>query len=66
MPLDPEPADDGNIVIVREVITGSLRRDIADVLTAAQLADLSPDRLRYSSHFRSCPNAPAHRRKNRP
>lgn len=66
IPLDPDPAEDGNVVIVKEVRVGALYRNVADVLSAAALAALSPDRLRFKSHFATCPNARSHRRKTRP
>jgi hypothetical protein len=60
MPLDPEPVEDGNVVITAEAPLG-LRTE-AVVLTKADLAQIHPDRLRYRSHFSTCPHADQHRR----
>lgn len=54
MPLDPEPAPDGNIVIGED--------GLARVLKRAELAALPADTPRYRSHFSTCPDAAAHRK----
>jgi hypothetical protein len=50
MPLDAQPADDGNIV------------EGDDGLFAVGVRIRKSDRPRYRSHFSSCPNAARHRK----
>jgi hypothetical protein len=53
IPLDAEPAPNGNIVLVD---------DVALVLTPAVLARLADERERYQPHFATCPYANEFRR----
>lgn len=53
MPLDPEPAEDGNIVIINGV-AHTLRGD---------LFEEKHDGPRYKSHFATCEFAAKHRKK---
>ena len=56
MPLDRDPADDGNIMLIdgeaRVLTTG-------ERLRAQNLGDPEP---RFKSHFATCPDAQDHRR----
>ena len=66
MPLDPEPVDHGNVVRLRfrpptdpraaEVV-------LVRVLSAGDVVE--PHVPRYVSHFVTCPDAQAHRRRGR-
>ena len=56
IPLDPNPADDGN---VRLGWVGG--EELALVLAAGELEAARVDGPLYRSHFASCPNAAAHR-----
>lgn len=54
MPIDKNPADDGNLVIVE----GEAR-----VLTTGErLREQKAGTTRFKSHFATCPNASSHRR----
>jgi hypothetical protein len=53
MPLDPEPVDAGNVVIVREGPPPVVRYVAAD-------EEPGP---RFTSHFATCPDAPSWRKK---
>lgn len=58
IPLDAEPASDGNI---RLGLVGG--EEMAIVLSAADVAGYQVDGLAlYKTHFATCPNAAAHRR----
>jgi hypothetical protein len=48
MPLDPEPSEEGNVVILGE---------LARVLAAGETGE-----PRFLSHFATCPNAAQHRK----
>ena len=54
MPLDPEPVEEGNIVL-REL-------DQPTPLALAVPPAAFPDEPRYLSHFATCPDAARHRR----
>ena len=54
MPLDAEPCDDGNIVLVN---------DVAAYLTKEQMAPGVVEGLKFKSHFATCPQSKQHRRK---
>jgi hypothetical protein len=56
MPLDPEPVRDGNVVF-----TGEYDDDVPRVRYLHR--DEAPDVPTYKSHFATCPNADAHRRR---
>lgn len=60
MPLDPEPTDEGNIVLAhREGLV-----PLATVFSNASAArEGAPNADRYTSHFVTCPHAASHRRK---
>ena len=58
MPVNAEPSEDGNIRLAR--INGG---PYADVLSPARLAAGTQEPLR-TSHFVTCPDAPAWRRKS--
>jgi hypothetical protein len=64
MPLDPEPVNDGNVVVTGRILAGR-DRDTPTILVLRPGEDehLDADRLRYVSHFSSCPDAQKHRRK---
>jgi hypothetical protein len=64
-PLDVEPRDDGTIVITTETV-GTLTGNTwprAIVLKRGQPDLFLADQPRYVSHFATCPNAAAHRRR---
>ena len=52
MPVDAEPADDGNVM---------LHEGIAFIVRSGDL--FADGELKYKSHFATCPNAKQHRRK---
>lgn len=56
MPIDPEPAEDGNLAL----IAGD---PIIAVPVAANELLVDDDGLRYKSHFATCPQADQHRRR---
>ena len=58
MPLDPEPAEDGNVAVT-EALEGRYFRVLRD---GEKPAD---DEVRMFSHFMSCPFADRHRRPRR-
>lgn len=61
MPIDPEPYDDGNVVLrVPAGMMGSGEK-VAHLLADTE-APLEGE-LRFRSHFASCPNAKRHRRR---
>lgn len=53
MPIDGDPAPDGNVV---------LRGGKAVVLGPEMLAELPANVPRFKSHFATCPNAAQHRK----
>jgi hypothetical protein len=53
MPLDAEPAEDGNIWLVD---------GMAHVHNGSLFEEMLPEGPRYKSHFASCPNAAQHRK----
>lgn len=56
MPLDVDPHPDGNVIVERQ--DGRLGcRVLGNAAPAAR------DEVRYRSHFATCPNAAAHRRR---
>jgi hypothetical protein len=57
MPVDPEPADDGNVVLARQD-DGTVR---ARVLTGSD--PIVEGRLTYRPHHRTCPDSAEFRRK---
>lgn len=58
IPLDPDPVDDGNVVLSAAVSPG--QAPTAIVLPVGQ--PTLDDDPRYVSHFATCPNADTHRR----
>ncbi len=54
MPLDPEPRDDGTVLLGRS-------DNLAEVI--APTAPTPAGRQRYAPHFATCPNAGQHRRR---
>jgi len=50
MPLDVQPADDGNIIVV-------------DGVAVYLKGEAPPNKLRWKSHFATCPQAAQHRKK---
>lgn len=74
MPLDPQPCDDGNVVVSEsEAVVRTLASLIEGdppvpyglavrVLTKKELEADDPDRPRYRSHFATCPGAARFRR----
>lgn len=60
IPLDPEPVENGNLVLA-ELAPGAALR-VAYVSDVTELNPLAP---RYQSHFVSCPNAGDFRKKKR-
>jgi len=60
MPIDVEPVDGGNVVLYEAPDTGELT---AHVEGKGPHPVTWPTPLRYVSHFTTCPNAAAHRRK---
>lgn len=57
MPLDPEPAENGNVLIAE--VGGE---DVATVLSGHELAMARAERKPlFLSHFATCPNARQHR-----
>jgi hypothetical protein len=59
MPIDAEPAEDGNI-IVSGTVTGE---DTPFVTVLSPKGALAVGGPRYTSHFATCPNADSHRRR---
>lgn len=59
IPVDPDPVDNGNIVLDFGR-TGNLPR--ASVLGPLELQLLEPGVARYVSHFVTCPQADEHRK----
>lgn len=59
MPLDPAPADDGNIILLE----GDVVRVLGAERLAARRAQPGGPGLLYRSHFVSCPDAASHRRR---
>ncbi len=57
MPVDLQPEDDGNLVIV-----GMGPDDAARVTVVEPSAPMLGDPPRYRSHFATCPNADHHRK----
>lgn len=58
MPLDPDPVDDGNVVLTGVWGVSDFGAiEHAEVLPEAQLLLFGDDRPQYQSHFRSCPDA---------
>jgi len=55
MPLDAEPAPDGNVVLTR--VGGQAR--------ARKGSEFGPNMPRHKSHFATCPNANQHRGKGK-
>jgi len=53
MPLDPDPAPDGNVVLV----------DGKAHVMSGELFDPVLEGSRYKSHFATCPNAAKHRKR---
>lgn len=58
MPVNATPEPEGNVLLTLSRSTGKLS---AEVVGAEQ--KIEPDRRRYLSHWTTCPNANAHRRK---
>lgn len=58
MPLDAATVDDGNVVILAGTMDGL---PIAHVLARDEVPPIG--RPRHVSHFATCPNAKAHRRR---
>jgi hypothetical protein len=58
MPLDPEPVEDGNVVLHPSLNGGP---PVATVLSPSP-GDPPPVFARYVSHFVTCPHADDHRR----
>jgi hypothetical protein len=56
IPLDPHPVDNGNVQCVDVEHDGTM---VVEVTSTPR----GPDDPRYVSHFATCPDAPAHRRK---
>lgn len=71
IPLDPEPAGDGNIVETGRTHTSGvpmvryLKKSAAVTWPTLALAvgGQQPDQERYVSHFATCPDADQHRKK---
>lgn len=64
MPIDAYPADDGNLfVFVRPGMTPESESVASDSPRAREHAALG-DAPRFRSHFATCPDAVAHRRKD--
>lgn len=55
MPLDVQPAADGNVVIVE-------RRPAGVLVRVLKKGEAPGDVATYKSHFATCPNARRHRR----
>lgn len=54
IPVDEDPADDGNIVV--DVVNSQF---VASVFKTAEVAaEFAPDEPRYKSHFATCPDGP--------
>lgn len=64
LPMDPDPAENGNVILPIDEdglpLPAIVFRDAEDAM------DGFPGANRYLSHFVTCPNAGAHRRKPRP
>jgi hypothetical protein len=60
IPVDVEPTPDGNLFAVGDGI-GDGETPVVAVITSSRQP--FPDALRYTSHFATCPNASAHRRR---
>jgi hypothetical protein len=60
MPIDPEPAENGNLIIVDHVEQYDRRRgkENVPVVSVVKAYDPTPQR-RYISHFATCPNKAA-------
>ncbi len=52
MPLDQEPCEDGNIILINGIAHYAKKTDMFDAAEP-----------RYKSHFASCPHGPSHRKK---
>jgi hypothetical protein len=76
MPIDPQPCEEGNVIldVVERALTTLATMDdpAARALTERQPPPvrtlhkgeaIDPDVPRYRSHFATCPNAERHRRK---
>lgn len=60
MPIDPEPAPKGNLVIVNGVATVVTKENEAELSTDPLTRERRP---RYVSHFTTCPDAHRYRRR---
>jgi hypothetical protein len=61
IPVDPEPRDDGNLVLI-ETVFQSDRGPVTHTVARQPDALLERDVPRYASHFATCPHAAEHRR----
>ncbi|MEA2702898.1 MAG: hypothetical protein QOD63_843 [Actinomycetota bacterium] len=66
MPIDPAPAEDGNVVIDADVVLHALAdldaRTLPHVRVLGKGEAVDPDVPRYRSHFSTCPAAERFRR----
>lgn len=64
MPLDPQPVDDGNVVIERVDAVIGMNAGVALPRVRVLRTDdiVGRDTPRYVSHFVTCPEAQSHRR----
>lgn len=53
MPLDRAPDPDGNVIMIRLPYDGKV---VAHILTGKEADQLEDTRIRYQSHFATCPN----------
>ena len=65
MPLDPEPCDDGNVVITGEVPPGHRDAGVPIVIALRKGEQPLSNQDRYMSHFATCRYAGQHRKKAR-
>ena len=56
MPIDPDPVENGNIVLSADGLATTLSGDLWETMHSG---------LRYISHFATCPNAKEHRKRTR-
>jgi hypothetical protein len=65
-PLNPEPVEGGNVIVTGRILAGR-DRDTPTILVLKghEMHAVESGRLRYVSHFATCPDSSSHRKDRR-